>query len=291
MTHYKTTSEVALIRESALLVGGAIAEVAKAIRPGVTTAQLDKVAEKFIVDNGAQPSFKGYRGFPFATCMSVNDAVVHGFPNDVPLKEGDVVSVDVGVFKNGYHGDSAYTFAIGDPGQAVLQLMAATKQSLYKGIEKAHTANRIGDISFAVQDFTEKQRGYGVVRELVGHGLGRHLHEDPQVPNYGKRGTGGKLKDGMVIAIEPMVNLGVKEVSYDDDGWTVRTQDRKPSAHYEHTICIRKGKADILSSFSAIELAEKANPHLNSSYYSTAGTPVAGNLVSVPASLQTDTNP
>jgi methionyl aminopeptidase len=291
MIHYKTTSEVALIRESALLVGGAIAEVAKAIRPGVTTAQLDKVAEKFIVDNGAQPSFKGYRGFPFATCMSVNDAVVHGFPNDVPLKEGDVVSVDVGVFKNGYHGDSAYTFAIGDPGQAVLQLMAATKQSLYKGIEKAHTANRIGDISFAVQDFTEKQRGYGVVRELVGHGLGRHLHEDPQVPNYGKRGTGGKLKDGMVIAIEPMVNLGVKEVSYDDDGWTVRTQDRKPSAHYEHTICIRKGKADILSSFSAIELAEKANPHLNSSYYSTAGTPVAGNLVSVPASLQTDTNP
>ena len=291
MIHYKTTSEVALIRESALLVGGAIAEVAKAIRPGVTTAQLDKVAEKFIVDNGAQPSFKGYRGFPFATCMSVNDAVVHGFPNDVPLKEGDVVSVDVGVFKNGYHGDSAYTFAIGDPGQAGLQLMAATKQSLYKGIEKAHTANRIGDISFAVQDFTEKQRGYGVVRELVGHGLGRHLHEDPQVPNYGKRGTGGKLKDGMVIAIEPMVNLGVKEVSYDDDGWTVRTQDRKPSAHYEHTICIRKGKADILSSFSAIELAEKANPHLNSSYYSTAGTPVAGNLVSVPASLQTDTNP
>jgi methionyl aminopeptidase len=266
MIHYKTAAEVAFIRESALLVGGAIAEVAKAIRPGMTTAQLDKIAEQFILDNKALPSFKGYRGFPFATCMSVNDAVVHGFPNDVPLKEGDLVSVDVGVYKNGFHGDSAYTFALGDPGGEIAQLMAATKQSLYKGIDKAHTANRIGDISFAVQDHTEKQRGYGVVRELVGHGLGRHLHEDPQVPNYGKRGTGARLKEGMVIAIEPMVNLGVKEVTYDDDGWTVRTLDRKPSAHYEHTICIRKGKADVLSSFAAIEAAEQENSHLYSGY-------------------------
>lgn len=267
MIQYKSEPEIALIRESALLVGGAIAAVAAAIRPGVTTRALDKIAEDFILSKDAKPSFKGYRGYPFATCISVNDAVVHGFPNDVPLKEGDIVSVDVGVYKNGFHGDSAYTFAIGDPGQEVLQLLAATRQSLYKGIEKAHTANRIGDISFAIQDYTEKQRGYGVVRELVGHGLGRQLHEDPQVPNYGKRGTGQKLKDGMVIAIEPMINLGVKEVSYDDDGWTVRTLDRKPSAHFEHTICIRKGKADILSSFAEIEAAERANPHLASTYY------------------------
>jgi methionyl aminopeptidase len=267
MIHYKSAPEIALIRESALLVGGAIAAVAKAIRPGATTAELDKVAEKFIVDNDAQPSFKGYRGFPYATCMSVNDAVVHGFASNVPLQEGDIISVDVGVYKNGFHGDSAYTFAIGDPGDAVLQLLAATKQSLYKGIEKAHQGNRIGDISYAVQEYTEKHRGYGVVRELVGHGLGRQLHEDPQVPNYGKRGTGAKLKEGMVIAIEPMVNLGVKEVSYDSDGWTVRTLDRKPSAHYEHTICIKKGAADILSSFTAIEAAEQDNPFLNTTYY------------------------
>lgn len=270
MIHYKSEPEIALMRESALLVGKVIAAVAAVIKPGATTKELDKVAEDFIVANGAKPSFKGYRGYPFATCISVNDAVVHGFPNDAPLKEGDVVSVDVGVYKNGFHGDSAYTFVIGDPGQAVLDLMAATKASLYKGIEKAHTANRIGDISFAVQDYTEKQRGYGVVRELVGHGLGRSLHEDPQVPNYGKRGSGGKLKEGMVIAIEPMINLGVKEVTYDEDGWTVRTMDRKPSAHYEHNVVIRRGKPDILSSFKEIEAAEQANPHLNSSYYRSA---------------------
>lgn len=267
MIHYKSEPEIVLMRESALLVGKAIAAVAAVIRPGITTKELDKVAEEFIEANGAKPSFKGYRGYPFATCISVNDAVVHGFPNDTPLKEGDVVSVDVGVYKNGFHGDSAYTFVIGDPGKAVLDLMAATKESLYKGIEKAHTANRIGDISFAIQDYTEKQRGYGVVRELVGHGLGRSLHEDPQVPNYGKRGSGGKLKEGMVIAIEPMINLGVKEVTYDEDGWTVRTMDRKPSAHYEHNVVIRRGKPDILSSFREIEAAEKANVHLNSSYY------------------------
>jgi methionyl aminopeptidase len=266
MIHYKSEPEIALIRASALLIGGAIAEVARAIRPGVTTRELDKIAEQFILDNGGVPSFKGYNGFPFATCMSVNDAVVHGFPSDIPLREGDIVSVDVGVFKSGFHGDSAYTFALGDPGEAIRQLLIVTKESLYKGIEKAHSGNRIGDISFAVQDYTEKQRGYGVVRELVGHGLGRHLHEDPQVPNYGKRGTGGRLKEGMVIAIEPMVNLGVKEVINDDDGWTVRTKDGKPSAHFEHTICIRKGKADILSSFKEIEAAERANPFLNPAF-------------------------
>jgi methionyl aminopeptidase len=271
MIQYKSEPEIALIRESALLVGGAIAAVAEAIRPGVSTLELDKIAETFILDNAARPSFKGYRGFPFATCMSVNDAVVHGFPNDSPLHEGDVISVDVGVYKNGYHGDSAYTFAIGDVSEEVARLLAATRQSLYKGIEKAHTANRIGDISFAIQEYTERQRGYGVVRELVGHGLGRHLHEDPQVPNYGKRGTGTKLKDGMVIAIEPMINLGTREVTYDADGWTVRTQDGKPSAHFEHTIVIRKGKADILSSFQQIEAAERANPYLAQAMMAHAG--------------------
>lgn len=267
MIYHKTTAEIEQMRESALLVGKTIAEVAKAIKPGVTTRQLDAIAEQFILKNDAVPSFKNYKGYPFATCISVNDAVVHGFPNDVPLKEGDIVSVDVGVFKNGFHGDSAYTFAIGNPGDKILQLLKTTKESLYKGIEKAVAGNRVGDIAFAVQEHTEKSKGYGVVRELVGHGLGRHLHEDPQVPNFGKRGTGAKLKEGLTIAIEPMVNLGVKEVIYDEDGWTVRTKDRKPSAHYEHNICIKKGKADILSSFTEIEKAEKANTALNSSYY------------------------
>lgn len=267
MIQFKNESEIALMRESAVLVGAAIAEVAKVIKPGITTLELDNVVEKFILDNGATPSFKGYHGFPFATCISVNDAVVHGFPNKEILKDGDVVSVDVGVFKNGFHGDSAYTFVLGNPDEATLQLLKSTKESLYKGIEKAHTANRIGDISYAIQDHTEKQRGYGVVRELVGHGVGRKLHEDPQVPNYGKRGTGQKLKEGMVICIEPMVNLGVKEVFYDEDGWTVRTADGKKAAHYEHTVSVQKGKADVLSSFDLIEAAEKSNPNLNSTYY------------------------
>ncbi|MHA4847106.1 type I methionyl aminopeptidase [Flavitalea antarctica] len=266
MIIYKSTEEVEIMRHSALLVGQAIAEVAKAIKPGVTTHELDLVAEKFILANGGVPSFKNYKGYPFATCISVNDAVVHGFPNKTPLKDGDIVSVDVGVFKNGYHGDSAYTFAIGDTPEEVLQLMRVTKESLYRGIDKATSGNRVGDISFAIQDYCEKQHKYGVVRELVGHGLGKHLHEDPQVPNYGKRGSGAKMKEGMVIAIEPMVNLGVREVWYDDDGWTVRTKDGKPAAHYEHNICIRKGKADILSSFAEVEEAEILNEYLNSRY-------------------------
>lgn len=266
MIIYKSAEEVEIMRHSALLVGQAIAEVAKAIKPGVTTHELDLVAEKFILANGGVPSFKNYKGYPFATCISVNDAVVHGFPNKTPLKEGDIVSVDVGVFKNGYHGDSAYTFAIGDTPEEVLQLLRVTKESLYRGIAKAVSGNRVGDISFAVQDYCEKQHKYGVVRELVGHGLGKHLHEDPQVPNYGKRGSGAKLKEGIVIAIEPMVNLGIREVWYDDDGWTVRTKDGKPAAHYEHNICIRKGTPDILSSFAEVEEAEILNEYLNSSY-------------------------
>lgn len=267
MIHYKTIPEIDVMRESALLVGEVIAEIAKLLRPGVTTARLDRTADEYIRDNNATPSFKNFKGYPYASCISVNDAVVHGFPGKAELKEGDVVSVDIGVYKNGFHGDSAYTFALGDPGLEILQLMKVTKESLYKGIEKAVAGNRIGDIGFAVQEYCEKQFRYGVVRELVGHGLGRNLHEDPQIPNFGKRGSGPKLQEGMVIAIEPMVNLGVKDVWYDKDGWTVRTKDGKVSAHYEHTICIRKGNADILSSFDDVEEAEKSNQYLNSNYY------------------------
>jgi methionyl aminopeptidase len=267
MINYKTAEEVELIRQSCLLVGDTIAEVAKLIKPGATTLQLDTASEKFIRDNGAVPSFKNYRGFPYASCISVNDAVVHGFPTNNILKEGDVISVDIGVFKNGYHGDSAYTFAIGNVNDDVKQLMRVTKESLYKAIEKAIAGNRVGDIAFAVQEHTERKHGYGVVRELVGHGLGKDLHEDPQVPNYGKRGSGTKLKEGVVIAIEPMINMGKKDVVNDTDGWTVRTKDGKPSAHYEHTVCVKKDKADILSSFTSIEAAEKANENLCSDYY------------------------
>ncbi|MEI9934759.1 MAG: type I methionyl aminopeptidase [Ferruginibacter sp.] len=266
MIHYKTKAEIELMRESSLLVSKTLEEVAKIIRPGITTLYLDAFAEKFIKDNGAVPSFKGYRDFPFSVCASVNDAVVHGFPSNKELKEGDIVSIDVGVYKNGFHGDSAYTFAVGKITAEAKQLLTVTKQSLYKGIEKAIAGNRIGDIAFAIQDYTEKKYGYGVVRELVGHGLGRHLHEDPQVPNYGKRGTGAKLKEGMVIAIEPMINLGTKDIYHDEDGWTIRTKDKKPAAHYEHTICVQKDKADILSSFTEIEIAEKTNSNLTSDY-------------------------
>jgi methionyl aminopeptidase len=266
MIYYKTQAEIELIRASCAVVEMALAEAATFLKPGVTTKQLDARLEQLILDNKAIPSFKDYRGYPFASCLSVNEAVVHGFPSNKELKEGDIISVDVGAFKNGYHGDSAYTFALGDPGEAVLQLMRVTKESLYKGIEKATAGNRIGDISFAVQDYAEKKHGYGIVRELVGHGLGKHLHEDPQVANYGRRGTGVKMQEGLVIAIEPMVNLGTKDVYYDDDGWTVRTKDNKPAAHFEHTICVQKIKANILSSFTEVEKAEKTNPNLFSGH-------------------------
>lgn len=266
MIHYKSKAEIELMRESSLLVSDTLALVAAAIKPGITTMQLDKIAEEFIMDNKATASFKGYHGFPYTCCISVNDAVVHGFPTNNELKNGDVVSVDVGVFKNGFHGDSAYTFAVGEISDEIKQLLRVTKESLYKGIEKAVHGNRIGDIAFAIQEHTEKKHGYGVVRDLVGHGLGRSLHEEPQVPNFGKRGTGAKLKENMTIAIEPMINLGTKDVFYDKDGWTIRTADGKPSAHYEHDVCIQKGKADILSSFTAIEAAEKTNTNLCSDY-------------------------
>ena len=225
------------------------------------------MVDQFICDNKAIPSFKNYHGYPFAACISVNDAVVHGFPSDYILKNGDVVSVDIGVFKNGFHGDHAYTFIIGDASDEIKKLLKVTKQSLYIGIEKAVAGNRVGDISYAIQDYTEKQHGYGVVRELVGHGLGRNLHEEPQVPNYGRRGTGSKMNEGMVLAIEPMINLGTKEVFTEKDGWTIRTKDGKPSAHFEHNVCVRKEKADILSSFTEIEKAEKENANLCSNYY------------------------
>ncbi|MEY3348168.1 MAG: type I methionyl aminopeptidase [Bacteroidota bacterium] len=266
MIRIKTNEEVELIRESALLVSRTLAELASILKPGITTAQLDKRAEEFILSQEAIPSFKNYRGYPFATCISVNDAVVHGFPNNKELKEGDLVSIDVGVYKNGFHGDSAYTFGLLPVLEEHQLLMRVTRESLMLGIEKAVNGNRVGDISNAIQEYTERKYHFGVVRELVGHGLGKHLHEDPQVPNYGKKGAGPKLRENMVIAIEPMINLGTKDVVYDDDGWTVRTRDGKFSAHYEHTICVKKNKADILSSFTDIILQEKNNPALLSDY-------------------------
>lgn len=266
MIQYKSKEEIEIMRESCLMVGKAHAEAAKVMKAGMTSMQINNIVEEFIRDNGGVPSFKNYNGFPFATCISMNEAVVHGFPKNELIKEGDIVSLDIGVYKNGFHGDSAYTYAIGEVPAEIKQLLKVTKESLYIGIEKARQGNRIGDIANAIQEHTEKKHGYGVVRELVGHGLGRKMHEDPQVPNYGKKGTGAKLKEGMVLAIEPMINLGVKDVVHLDDGWTVLTKDRKYSAHFEHDVCITKGDPDILSSFVEIEAAEKANVNLTWSY-------------------------
>jgi methionyl aminopeptidase len=265
MIIYKTNEQVEQMRNSALLVSKTLSEVAKVLKPGINSLFIDKMIGEFIHDHRAIPSFLNYRGYPYNSCISVNDVVVHGFPNKNALKEGDIVSIDIGIILNGWHGDHAYTFAIGEPGDDVKQLLKITKESLYKGIEKAVAGNRVGDISYGIQEYTEKH-GYGVVRELVGHGLGRNLHEDPQVPNYGKRGNGPKLKEGLVLAIEPMINLGKKEVYTEEDGWTVRTKDHKPSVHFEHDVCIRKYKADILSDYSIIEAEEKANSNLFSNY-------------------------
>ena len=248
----KTDEEVELIRESSLLVGRTLAEVAALIKPGATTLQLDAVAEEFIRDNGAEPGFKGYGGFPNTLCASLNEAVVHGIPNDRPLENGDVISLDCGVLKNEFYGDSAYTFKVGEVDPEIQKLLSVTKECLTLAIEQAVTGKRIGDIGAAVQTRAEAN-GYGVVRELVGHGLGRELHEAPEVPNYGRRGNGPRLVDGMVLAIEPMINLGTREVLTDTDGWTIVTKDRKVSAHFEHDIVVRKGKADVLSSFVEIE--------------------------------------
>lgn len=244
--------EVGSVRESSLLVGRTLAEVARHIGAGITTRELDRIAEEFIRDHGGAPVFKGYNGFPSSLCTSVNDEVVHGFPDDQPLKEGDVVSVDCGVRLNGFIGDSAYTFTIGEPTEAVERLLRVTKECLELGIAQAVAGNRVGDIGYAIQQHAEAH-GYGVVRELTGHGVGRELHMAPEVPNYGRRGHGSKLAPGTVIAIEPMINMGTKEVVQHDDGWTIATRDGKPSAHFEHTIVVRQGKAEVLTTFSYIE--------------------------------------
>ena len=252
MILYKTEEEVECIKESAQILGKAHAEVAKLVKPGVTTKYLDKIAEDYIRDNGGIPSFKNYNGFPASLCISTNEAVVHGIPDNKELKEGDIVSIDCGVFYKGFHSDSAYTYPVGKVADEVLQLLEVTKNSLYKGIEQAKYGNRIGDISFAIQKYVD-EFGYGIVRELVGHGLGKNLHEDPEVPNYGKRGSGTKLKHGLVIAIEPMINLGSRNIVQEADGWTIRTTDRKPSAHFEHTVAIFKDRTEILTTHKYIE--------------------------------------
>ncbi len=248
----KTEEEIELLRKSSLLVGKTLAEVAKIIEPGVNTAKLDKLAEEYILDHGAIPGFKGYGGFPATLCISINEEVVHGIPGNRIIQDGDVVSIDCGTLMNGFYGDSAYTFAVGNVSKKNLHLLEITKQSLYKGIEQAVSGKRVGDIGFAVQNHVE-QFGYGVVRDLVGHGLGRNLHEKPEIPNFGRRGSGPKLIERMVIAIEPMITRGTYEVAQDSDGWTIRTTDGKAAAHFEHDIVIRKGKAEILSTFDYIE--------------------------------------
>ena len=252
MLVYKTEEEIEIIRRNNQLVSRTLAEVAKLIKPGVTTLELDKRAEEFIRDNGAVPGFLGYGGYPNTLCTSVNDQVVHGIPSDYALKEGDIVSVDCGTYMEGFYGDTAYTFPVGEVSDEMKNLLRTTKESLFKGIENAIDGKRIGDIGNAVQVHAEKA-GYSVVREMVGHGLGKNMHEAPEVPNYGKRGRGVMIKKGLVLCIEPMINMGRKYIKQDKDGWTIRTIDGKPSAHYELAIAVDKGTADILSTFKYIE--------------------------------------
>jgi methionyl aminopeptidase len=259
MIYLKTREEIELMRESALMVSRTLGIIASRVVPGVSPLLLDQLAEEYIRDNGGVPAFKGYKNgqgqpFPGTLCISINEAVVHGIPTKTPLKEGDIISVDCGVKKNGYYGDHAYTFAVGEVSAEARKLIEVTKQSLYLGIEQMVSGNRIGDISFAIQQHAEKH-GYGVVRELVGHGLGKNLHEDPEVPNYGKRGDGPKLKEGMVLAIEPMINMGTKNIKQLNDGWTIITSDGKPSAHFEHDVAIVDGKPELLSTYQYIEEA------------------------------------
>lgn len=252
MVHLKTEEEIQIIKESAQILGKAHGEVARLIKPGVRTKDLDKLAEEYIRDNGGTPSFKNYNGFPAALCISVNEVVVHGFPTDYQLKETDIISVDCGVYYKGFHSDSAYTYPLEGVSAETLLLLNRTYDSLYLGIEQAKAGNRMGDVSYAIQSYVEGF-GYGVVRELVGHGIGRKLHEEPEVPNYGKRGKGVKLTPGMVFAIEPMINRGTRNVIQERDGWTIRTADRKPSAHFEHTVAVREEVTEILTTHKYIE--------------------------------------
>lgn len=252
MVRLKTDEEIELIRVSSELLSRVHGEIAKHVKPGVKTQHLDKVAEEYIRDHGASPSFKGFLGFPASLCISVNEVVVHGFPGGHELKDTDIVTVDCGVKYNGWYSDSAYTYPMPNVGQPVMDLLNRTYDSLYRGIDQVKLGNRMGDIGFAIQSYVE-QFGYGVVRELVGHGVGHGVHEDPEVPNYGKKGKGVKLVNGMVFAIEPMINLGKKNVVQEKDGWTIRTADRKPSAHFEHTVALKNGKVEVLTTFEYIE--------------------------------------
>ncbi len=261
MIFYKTTEDIAYIKESCMLVSRTLAHVAALIKPGVTGIELDKAAEEFILDNNAKPGFKGYNGFPASLCISINEAVVHGIPTDVPFEDTDIVSIDCGSFMNDYFGDSAFTFAMGAVTDEVMALLVSTNESLYQGIESAKIGNRIGDISYAIQKHNE-DRNYTIVRELVGHGIGKNLHEKPEVPNFGKRGRGPMIKSGLVIAIEPMVNLGGKAVKQSKDGWTIVTKDNSPSAHYEHTIAVTKDGTEILSDHSIINEVVRKNDNI-----------------------------
>lgn len=251
MIKVKSREEIELMRESALIVSKTLGEVAKHIRPGVTTLELDKIAEEFIRDHGAEPGFLGLYDFPNTLCMSPNEQVVHGIPNAVPLEEGDIISVDCGALKNGFYGDHAYTFAVGEISPEVAKLLKITKESLYEGIRQFRIGNRVGDVGHAIQQYTEAQ-GYGVVRELVGHGLGKSMHEDPEMPNYGRRGRGKKFIEGMVVAIEPMINMGTHRIKHFSDGWTIKTADKLPSAHFEHDVALVNGKPELLSTFAYV---------------------------------------
>jgi methionyl aminopeptidase len=263
MIYYKTNEEIEIIRQNCLLVCKVLEYVGQTIRPGLSSAELDRAAEELIRDHGATPAFKGYRGFPATLCVSINEQVVHGIPaRDRVFQEGDIVSVDCGVYKDDFFGDAAYTFPLGEVDEEVMALCRVTLEALYKAIDQAVAGRRLGDIGFAVQHFVERENPYGVVRELVGHGIGRALHESPEVPNYGKRGRGILLREGLVIAIEPMVNLGKRDVRTAKDGWTIIAKDQKPSAHYEHTVAVRKGKADILSDHRPIEAVIRANSNV-----------------------------
>ncbi len=262
MIHYKTNEEIELLRESSLLVSRTLAEVGKHIKPGVSTLDLDAIAEEFIRDHNGIPAFKGFRGFPNSLCTSVNAQVVHGIPTADPLTEKDVVSVDCGILLNEYYGDSAYSYAMSGIDAATEDLLIATKTSLFLGIEQVQLGKRVGDIGYSIQQYIEKDKNYHIVRELVGHGIGKNLHEDPEVPNYGRRGAGPKMQEGLVIAIEPMVNLGTRRIVQMSDGWTVKTADDSPSAHYELMVAVKKEKVDILSTFSFAEEVERTNDNI-----------------------------